>query len=234
MSISSVFCALTLAFQLLFSKTVQDKDASKLSGVFTVFVETDFGPAGCHDCIVRAVGITQIHLLESNAEFRLYRVEGHQDIANSYFWHCGTRTLCKAPLERSQSYWAVILRAMGHSRILHPAIAIESERSIYQWAYKLNSENLMTLGPFEQSTQHWPEFLTKQEVDNSLFFDKEEKLSPPWTTKSVRDRLQTKAMSHQGGVDVSLRRILIVDKEKEAVCMECFALHSIWLAIRTY
>nr|CCA16811.1 CHXC16 [Albugo laibachii Nc14] len=193
MAVSSVLCALTLAFLVLFSKAVQDNHSSKLSKVFPVFVETEFGPAGCHDCIIKAVGITQIRLLESDANYRLYWVDGHQDIEHSFLWHCGTIQFCDAPMRILQTYRPESFRAVGHYQIPDPRFAIESEISIYQWADELAPEKFMTKDTisnshFEQSTQHRQAFLTKQELDISVFFENDRNLSPPWTRKSDRDR----------------------------------------------
>nr|CCA21991.1 CHXC21 [Albugo laibachii Nc14] len=94
MSIKLRLCALTLAVLISSSKTFQDNDMSFLSGVLSVSPGRNNQFTTCHNCIVRAVGINQLRLIKSTADFRMYWFTGHPDIPTAYIWHCNVRTIC--------------------------------------------------------------------------------------------------------------------------------------------
>nr|CCA22266.1 AlNc14C148G7453 [Albugo laibachii Nc14] len=53
----------------------------------------DTNHPACHECLVRAVGVRQIRLLESNEKYGLYWLEGHLNILNMLKFWCAKKHL---------------------------------------------------------------------------------------------------------------------------------------------
>nr|CCA22260.1 AlNc14C148G7453 [Albugo laibachii Nc14] len=72
---------LSLVFGLLQSKA------------YDIYTQTNTNHPACHECLVRAVGVRQIRLLESNEKYGLYWLEGHLNILNMLKFWCAKKHL---------------------------------------------------------------------------------------------------------------------------------------------
>ena len=85
---------------------VVDERAPVTSGVFFFTVPRINGYSLGHECLVRAVGIKQLILLESNRNFRVYWLEDCSDIMINYDFHCESRATCRILLQSASSFSA--------------------------------------------------------------------------------------------------------------------------------
>ncbi|CCI49694.1 unnamed protein product [Albugo candida] len=237
----STFFAYFLLNLLSTISAKQNWDESQKSGILHLSSLMRNNVASCHKCIVRAVGITQIRLLKSDPENRIYWIEGTTDIERAFVFNCNHRKLCTLSTKSLESYipdYYFITDRLKSTTVMHRQTKNYVEKSIFHWSqlviskkYEIQTAKLEIYT--EESHQEHNAYLWKQSrILEALFFDeigKEPMVRSMGGNSGVVPSKQSESPS-----DPSIRCIFAFNRDKEAVCRECLALHSTSLVIGTF
>ena len=235
-------CTILLAY-ISFAETNQYKRASSLSGIISVLTGTERKSLACHECLIRAVGIKQMRLIKSNAEHRLYWVEGHLDILQMFLSHCISPQLCNIFTGLPEKLTPDELELHGRQQVTYEMNRGQPflfEKGSFQLAEVVSSSKLVTFDAelgihHQQKHKDSIACIRKQQHDLTVFFTGQFAERAPVITEKKKINLKSsRGLEKEIPENAIHHCIVIFGKRQEAVCRECLALHSKWLSIRTY
>lgn len=237
----SRLCALFLSVLISLLKRIRTNQVSMLSGFLPLLPSQSKEYSACHECLVNSMGIEKIYLLLEHSCLRLYWVEGHSDIPRSFLKHCHSERKCMI-------HAAVLTNYKFHN----PSMAIFQRSTDPYGNGKIESALflLVPLIPFEGMTfrvfesnayrkHKIPILMRKKAVSNSVLFKADREKTPYYRLENkILEPLPMEYFSHitqdQEDIDPRIRCMIIPGLSNDDACRECVAMHSQWLAFRSY
>lgn len=180
-------------------------------------ISNDDQSAACHECLVRAVRVMNLYVLQSNAVYRLYHAVGQSNMLESFLFECNTALSCMITTD-VLPIWNLgvqVVQAIGHQdNDMHRMYVLPANDVKYHmnqcYRYAVSSmeikEAAMRRAVSQQRNQQTEAFVRKYDSRSLIFF---QNLEPPTLSNTLSDTTEEEKLLSQENDESSIRCIVI-------------------------